>query len=175
MYFWFCFGMHQECILTEFGMFLVGFSGDLTSVWHWPTTGELECFILKIYIRKLERKQTIPWPNLFLFKSSISLVLDFIFIMYFQLNSFLDSFYYLNVFHTFYTNVHSSFYLPCFVKFATVESSSNLSYFDLLQGVSLCFQVSPSLTPWLVPIIFRARNRLHWNTCECKLQILYSK
>lgn len=41
---------HQEFIVAKFGVFLVGFSGDLASVWHWPTMEELEGLILKIYM-----------------------------------------------------------------------------------------------------------------------------
>lgn len=47
---WLYCSTYQEFIVTEFGMFSVGFSGDLASVWHWPTMEELEGLILKIYI-----------------------------------------------------------------------------------------------------------------------------
>lgn len=55
---WLYCSTHQEFIVTKSGVFLEGFSGDLASVWHWPTMEELEGFILKIYmsLEEVEKK-----------------------------------------------------------------------------------------------------------------------
>lgn len=47
---WLYCSTHQKFIVTKFGIFLVGFSGDLESLCHWPKMEELEVLILKIYI-----------------------------------------------------------------------------------------------------------------------------
>lgn len=62
---WLYCSRHQELVVTKSGLFLVGFSGDLASVWHWPTTEELEGLILKIYmgLEEVGKKTTMIKPT----------------------------------------------------------------------------------------------------------------